>query len=497
MVCGSLVKKSNRRAAKDVHLTTNQGVPVSDNQNSLTVGKRGPGLLQDVHLVEKLAHFDRERIPERVVHAKGAGAYGYFQVYKSMAKNTCARFLQDPRKNTPVLVRFSTVVGSRGSADTARDPRGFAVKFYTEDGNYDLVGNNLPVFFIRDAIKFPDMVHAFKPAPDTGYPTSSSANSRFWDFISLTPESTHMITWLFSDRGTVKSYRKMEGFGVNTYKWVNAEDKAVYVKYHWKPKEGIETIDRNEATRLAGEDPDIATRDLHDTIASGKTVEYELKVQVMEIADELKQNFDPLDATKTWPEDKFPLMSVGKMVLDRNPENFFAEVEESAFAPASVVPGIEFSADKLLQGRIFSYPDTQRHRLGANYLQLPVNRPQTSVNNNQRDGAMQYAPYGGGTANYEPNTLAGGMPREAPAIATTYVHLEGDMSRQKISMTNDFEQAGGHYRSLSRTDQDHLIDNIVDSLGKADKPIQQRMVENLTKADPRLGKRVARGLRLP
>jgi len=491
------VTSSHARAQKDGHLTTNQGVPVSDNQNSLAVGERGPVLLQDVHLVEKLAHFDRERIPERVVHAKGAGAHGYFQVYKSMARYTCAKFLQDPKKKTPVLVRSSTVVGARGSADTARDPRGFAVKFYTEDGNYDLVGNNVPVFFIRDAIKFPDMVHSFKPAPDTGCPTSSSANSRFWDFISLTPESTHMITWLFSDRGTVKSYRKMEGFGVNTYKWVNAEGEAVYVKYHWKPKEGIETIDRSEATRLAGEDPDIATRDLYDTIASGKTVEYELKVQVMEIADELKQSFYPLDATKTWPEDKFPLMPVGKMVLNRNPENYFAEVEQSAFGPASTVPGIEFSADKLLQGRIFSYPDTQRHRLGANYLQLPVNRPQASVDNNQRDGAMQYAPYGGGTVNYEPNTLAGGMPREAPATATTHDHLEGDMSRQKISMTNDFEQAGGRYRSLSKMDQDHLIDNVVDSLGKANKPIQQRMVENLSRADPELGKRVAIGLKLP
>jgi catalase len=431
------------------------------------------------------------------VHAKGAGAYGYFQVYKSMAKYTHAKFLQDPKKKTPVVVRFSTVVGARGSADTARDPRGFAVKFYTEDGNYDLVGNNLPVFFIRDALKFPDMVHAFKPAPDTGYPTSSSANSRFWDFISLTPESTHMITWLFSDRGTVKSYRKMEGFGVNTYKWVNAEGEAVYVKYHWKPVEGVEAIDRHEATRLAGEDPDIATRDLHDTIVSGKTVEYELKVQVMEIADELKQSFDPLDATKTWPEDKFPLMPVGKMVLNRNPENYFAEVEQSAFAPASIVPGIEFSADKLLQGRIFSYPDTQRHRLGANYLQLPVNRPMASVDNNQRDGAMQYAPYGGGTVNYEPNTLAGGMPREAPAIATTHDHLEGDMSRRKISKTNDFEQAGRRYRSLSKMDRVHLIDNVADSLGKADKPIQRRMVENLSQADPELGRRVARALKLP
>ena len=331
-----------------------------------------------------------------------------------MAQYTKASFLQDPKKQTPVFVRFSTVVGARGSADTARDPRGFAVKFYTEEGNYDLVGNDLPVFFIRDSLKFPDMVHAFKPAPDTNIPTSSSANSRFWDFISLTPESTHMITWLFSDRGTVKSYRKMEGFGVNTYKWVNAAGKAVYIKYHWKPLAGVETIDRHEATRLAGEDPDIATRDLYYTIASGKTVEFELKVQMMEIADELNQSFDPLDATKTWPEDKFPLMLVGKMILNRNQENYFAEVEQAAFCPASIVPGVELSADKLLQGRAFSYADTQRYRLGPNYLQLPVNRPIVPVNNEQRDGPMQYAPYGNGSVNYEPNTLAGGMaPRGA------------------------------------------------------------------------------------
>ena len=477
---------------KEKHLTTNQGVPVSDNQNSLTAGERGPVLLQDVHLIEKLAHFDRERIPERVVHAKGAGAHGYFQVYKSMAKHTCAKFLQDPKKKTPIFVRFSTVVPFRGSADTVRDPRGFAVKFYTEDGNYDLVGNNLPVFFIRDAIKFPDMVHSFKPAPDTNIVN----DNRFWDFISLTPESIHMITWLFSDRGTVKSYRKMEGFGVNTYKWVNAKGKAVYVKYHWKPRDGIETIDRNEATRLAGEDPDIATRDLHETIASGKTVEFELHVQIMEIADELKQNFDPLDATKTWPEDKFPLMPVGKMVLNRNPENFFAETEQAAFCPASVVPGIDFSADKLLQGRIFSYADTQRHRLGANYLQLPINRPQVPVNNNQRDGAMQYAPYRGGTVNYEPNTLADGMPHSAPITATIHERLDADILRQKISLTNDFKQAGERYRSLGKMDQDHLVDNIMDSLSHAEKPIQKRMVENLTQADPELGKRVAKGLKL-
>ena len=480
---------------KDKLLTTNQGVPVSDNQNSLTIGVRGPGLLQDVQLVEKLAHFDRERIPERVVHAKGAGAHGYFQVHKSMAKYTSAKFLQDPKKKTPVLVRFSTVIGAKGSADTARDPRGFAVKFYTEDGNYDLVGLNFPVFFIRDSIKFPDMVHALKPAPDTNVPTSSAANSRFWDFISLTPESTHIITWLFSDRGTVKSYRTMEGFGLNTFEWVNAKGKAVYVKYHWKPKAGVETIDRHEATRLAGEDPDVAVRDLYDWISSGKTVEYELNVQIMEIADELNQDFDPLDATKSWPEDKFPLLPVGKMVLNRNPENYFAEVEQAAFSAASIVPGIEFSADKLLQGRTFSYPDTQRHRLGANYQQIPVNRPLTSVNNNQRDGAMQYATYQG-TVNYEPNTLAGGTPHEAKATTTTHDHLEGNVLRQKIKLKNDFEQAGERYRSLCSMDQDHLVDNIIDALGKADKPIQQRMIGNLTKADPELGTRAAKGLEL-
>ncbi len=477
---------------KKRHLTTNQGVPVTNNQNSLTVGERGPVLLQDVHLLEKLAHFDRERIPERVVHAKGAGAHGYFQVYESMAKYTKAKFLQDPKKQTPVFVRFSTVVGSKGSADTLRDPRGFAVKFYTEDGNYDLVGNNLPVFFIRDAIKFPDMVHAFKPAPNTNIPD----DNRFWDFISLTPESTHMITWLFSDRGTVKSYRTMEGFGVNTYKWVNAEGKAVYVKYHWKPAAGVHPIDRHEATRLAGEDPDIATRDLYDTIASGKTVEFELNVQIMQIADELKQAFDPLDVTKTWPEDKFPLMPVGKMVLSRNPENFFADVEQAAFCPASIVPGIELSADKLLQGRVFSYADTQRYRLGTNYLQLPINQPKVPVDNNQRDGAMQYAPYGGGAVNYEPNTLADGMPSEAPASPLEKYQVEGAVLRQKISLTNDFAQAGKRYRGLSKMEQDHLIDNIVGSLGKTKKAIQKRMVENLTKADAELGKRVAKGMKL-
>jgi len=480
---------------KTKHLTTNQAVPISDNQNSLTIGERGPVLLQDVQFIEKMAHFDRERIPERVVHAKGAGAHGYFQVYKSMAPYTKAQFLQNPKKKTPVFVRFSTVTGGRGSADTVRDPRGFAVKFYTEEGNYDLVGNNLPVFFIRDAIKFPDMVHAFKGAPDSNMPSSSSAHNRFWDFISLTPESTHMITWVFSDRGTPKSYRMMEGFGVNTYVWVNAKGKAVYVKYHWKPKLGVHTLDRQEATKLAGVDPDYLTRDLRDTIANGGEVEYELNVQLMDISDELKQDFDPLDATKTWPEDKFPLMLVGKMVLNRNPKNFFTEVEQAAFCPASVVPGIEFSSDKLLQGRTFSYADTQRYRLGANYLRLPINTPIVPVNNNQRDGAMQTGDFSG-QVNYEPSNLADAMLKEAPSNPSRENRIEGEVTRQKINITNDFGQAGARYRSLSKMDQEHLTDNLIADLLHINKPIQQRIIEHLIKADVKLGKSVAKGLNL-
>jgi catalase len=327
-------------------------------------------------------------------------------------------------------------------------------------------------------------------------PFSSSAHDSFWDFISLTPESTHMITWLFSDRGTPKSYRMQEGFGVNTYIWINAKGKAVNVKYHWKPKLGVQNLDRIEATRLAGVDPDFLVRELHDAIAKGEEVEFELNVQMMNIADELKQDFDPLDPTKTWPEGKFPLMPVGKMILNRNPDNFFTEVEQAAFCPASIVPGIEFSADKLLQGRTFSYSDTQRHRLGANFLQIGVNRPVAPVNNNQRDGAMQSGQFSG-PVNYEPNTLAGGIPKEAPEEGTPRVYqLDGEVTRQKISLTNDFVQAGERYHSLSAMDQQHLIDNLVADLMHIQKQIQIRAVGNLTKADSLLGQSVAKGLNL-
>ncbi|MCM1990683.1 catalase [Oceanirhabdus seepicola] len=480
---------------KNQHLTTNQGAPITDNQNSLTVGRDGPTLLQDHIFLEKLAHFDRERIPERVVHAKGAGAHGFFKVYKDMSKYTMAKFLNNPTKETPVFVRFSVVIGSKGVADTVRDVRGFAVKFYTEDGNYDIVGNNLPIFFIRDAIKFPDLIHALKPDPISNIPGDSAKNNRFWDYISLTPEATHMITWLFSDLGTIKSYRTMKGAGVNTYKWINFEGESKLIKYHWIPMAGEKTIDRFEAEKLAGIDPDIASRDLFDTLAKGKTVDYELRVQMID-EDEDDLDFDPLDATKTWPEKKFPLMPVGMMTLNRNPQNFFAEVEQVAFAPSAIVPGIGFTNDKLLQGRLFSYTDTHMHRLGKNFLQLPINRPIVPINNNMQDGPAQYLP-NKGTTNYNPNSLNNGNPHPVPFSGKPEkVKAEGTIKRREIEKTNDYEQAGERYRSLSKTQRDHLVSNIVDALGYAKKDIQYRMLNNFLKADQDFGRRVAKGLGL-
>ena len=476
-------------------MTTDQGYPITNDDSSLTVGNRGPTLLQDFQFIEKIAHFDRERIPERVVHAKGAGAFGSFQVYKPMANYTRAIFLQDPNKQTPVFVRFSTVAGGRGSADTVRDVRGFAVKFYTEEGNYDLVGNDIPVFFIRDAMKFPDMVHSIKAEPHNNIPSSSTGHNNFWDFMSLTPESTHMLTWVFSDRGTPASYRMMEGFGVNTYKWVNQDGSAVYVKYHWKPKLGVQNFDRQTATRIAGEDPDYLTRDLWEAIAKGEVVEYELNVQMMAISEELNQTFDPLDPTKTWPEDKYPLMPVGKMVLNRNPDNFFTQVEQAAFCPANLVPGIEFSDDKLLQGRTFSYVDTQRYRLGANFHELPTNKPLAPVANNQRDGAMQCQVFKG-PVNFGPSSRGG--PKTAPQEGTPYNPcIQGNTIREKIYKTADFTQAGERYRSLNKTEQGHMAGNLVADLSHVTDPaIQRRAIENLRQADENLATSVARGLSL-
>ena len=472
------------------YMTTNQGTPVTDDTNSLTAGKSGPVLLEDLHLVEKLAHFHRERIPERVVHANGAGALGYFECYRSMAKYTCADFLSDAGKKTDVLVRFSTVVGSKGSADTLRDPRGFAVKFYTNAGNYDLVGNNLPVFFVRDAIKFPDMVHAFKPSPDTNIPDKN----RFWDFISLTPESTHMILWLFSDRGTVKSFRKMEGFGVNTYMWVNKEGDYCYIKYHWKPVLGVETITRQEATILAGTNPDVAKEDLFNTIANGGEVVYDLKVQILDKDKVDDFSFNPFDATKVWPEDVLPLIPVGRMILNKNPENAFAQIEQAAFCPAAVVEGIQPSHDKLLQGRMFSYSDAQRYRIGANYLQLPTNKAQVTVNNNQRDGQMDYCIIPG-KVNYSPNSLADGNPKEAiTGNEPPNVPVNGYIGRTAIDKEDNYTQAGEFYNSLDESQQDNLVDNLVDGLTNVKKDIQERELEHLLKSDRQLGTRVAKGL---
>ena len=459
-------------------MTDSLGHPINNDTSSLTVGPDGPVLLEDIALIDKIAHFDRERIPERVVHAKGAGAFGSFVCTDAQTAYTTADFLGAAGKRTPLFVRFSTVIGGRGSADTVRDPRGFAVKFYTQEGVYDIVGNDLPVFFIRDAVKFPDVIHSLKPSPESNL----KRPERFWDFVSLTPEATHMITWLYSDRGTIKDYRKIEGFGVNTYVWVNSSGVRHFIKYHWKPVMGLETIDRHEAERLAGADPDIATRLLFDSIARSEYPKYDLYVQLMPTAVADTLPFDPLDDTKVWSETRFPLRKVGTMTLDRNPESFFAQTEQAAFCPANLVPGVELSADKMLQGRSFSYHDTQRHRIGPNFAQLPINRSVSPVSNNQRDGAMVYD-FQPSPINYFPNSLANGEPApcgKAPAP----VFVQGEVTRATISRTDDFTQAGEHYRSLSPTDRAHLSDNIAVELVTCKADIISRVLSFFERADP-------------
>lgn len=469
-------------------LTTNQGGPVGDNQNSRTAGQNGPTLLEDYHLLEKLAHFDRERIPERVVHARGAGAHGTFVVEQSMNRYTKAAFLSEAGKETPVFVRFSTVIHGQSSPETARDPRGFAVKFYTEEGNYDIVGNHLPVFFIRDALKFPDMVHSLKPAPDTNVQTPD----RYWDFMSLTPESTHMMTWVFSDYGTPANYREMNGFGVHAFKWINAAGNWVYVKYHWKPHQGVRNLSRQEVAEVQGQDFNHATRDLYNHIEAGDFPKWDLFVQILPPEDLDAYDFDPLDPTKIWPEDLLPLKKVGTMTLNRNPENFFADVEQSAFAPSALVSGIEASEDKLLQGRLFSYPDTQRYRLGANYLQIPVNCPYAAVRNNQRDGAMQTRQQPS-SINYEPSRHAD-TPQEVPEYRDSTMPLNGSAGRQKITKTNDFGQAGETYRDFSPEEQEHLIANLTADLGQVHDQTKLLAICNFYRADREFGERLAASL---
>jgi catalase len=477
------------------YLTSNQGAPVVDDQHSLTAGERGPILLTDTIYLEKISQFDREKIPERVFHAKGAGAFGYFVPYKSFASLTKANFLQDTEKATPVFTRFSVAGGSLGSADTVRDIRGFAVKFYTDEGNYDLIGNHVPVFPLRDPLQFPDFVHAVKPDPVTNIRGGPIAASRFWDFMSLRPESMHFLTYLFADNGTVKSYRTIQGFGVNTYKWVNLCGEEVYVRYYWEPCAGVEYIDSKTAAHLAATDPDVASRDLFDTIAAGHPVEFEMRVQIIKVEHEGNQPFDILDSTHIWPENMFPLIPVGKMVLNKNPENFFAQVEQSAFSPAALVPGIDFSNDRVLQGRIFPYGDTQRHRIGANYLELPVNMPRSPVDNKMQDGPMQIR-NSVDIANYLPNTLSGGAPAKAPETGNLpQEYVSGCVGRQEIAGDN-YYQPGHRYRNMSAMEKKHLVSNILENLSQAYEPIQKRMIEHFMRTDAELGGKIAQGLNL-
>jgi len=466
-------------------MTTNQGTPVSNDQNSQSAGESGPVLLQDYELIEKIAHFNRERIPERVVHARGAGAHGYFESYGTAKEYTIAKFLQEKGKRTEVFVRFSTVIHSKHSPETVRDPRGFAVKFYTEEGNYDIVGNNLPVFFIRDAIKFPDVIHALKPDPATNIQDPK----RYWDFFSKTPEATNMITYVWSDLGIPKDYRHMNGFGVNTFVWVNAKGERRYVKYHWISKQGVESLSREEAAKIS--DFNHATRDLYEAIERGDYPEWELNVQLMDPDAEV--DFDPLDDTKIWPEKDFPLLPIGKMVLNRNPKNFFAEVEQAAFAPAAMVPGIEPSADKMLQGRLFAYPDTQRYRLGPNYMQLPINRPKAEVHNNQRDGSMTMD-INENRTNYYPSNSPEAL-KEAARYPESRTRVEGYVGRYPVSKGDDFAQAGELYRSMSKKDRDHLIDNIAVELKDVDEKVRDIMISYFTRADKEYGARIAESIK--
>jgi len=473
-------------------LTGNFGAPVSDDQNTMTAGERGPVLIQDIHLMEKLAHFDRERIPERVVHAKGAGAGGYFEVTHDVTQYTRANFLSEVGKRTEVFVRFSTVGGEKGSADSERDPRGFAVKFYTEEGNYDFVGNNTPVFFIRDPLKFPDFIHTQKrhPARNTKDP------DMFWDFLSLTPESIHQVTILFSDRGTPRTYRHMNGYSGHTFMWYNAQDAYYWVKIHFKTDQGIQNLTREEATRLAGEDPDHATRDLYESIERGDYPSWTVYAQIMTPEQAENYRFDSFDITKVWRHADAPLVPFGRMVLNRNPRNYFAEVEQSAFSPGNFVPGIGPSPDKLLQGRLFSYHDTHRHRLGPNYHLIPVNAPKAARSTYQRDGAMLTDPDEGGGPNYWPNTFGG--PEPAPEFAGPPIDVSGLAARHSYKLSDDdFVQPGDLYKKvMTDEDRDHLINNIVSHLGAAQKRIQLRQTALFYKADPDYGHRVAEGLRV-
>ncbi|WP_199432643.1 catalase [Qaidamihabitans albus] len=480
-------------------LTNRQGHPVYDNQNQRTVGTRGPATLENYQFLEKISHFDRERIPERVVHARGTTAFGFFEAYgtwgdEPIGRYTRAKLFQEQGKRTDVAVRFSTVIGGRDSSECARDPRGFAVKFYTEDGNWDLVGNNLAVFFIRDAIKFPDVIHALKPDPVT----FRQEPNRIFDFMSQTPESMHMLVNLFSPRGIPADYRHMQGFGVNTYKWVNEAGETVLVKYHWMPASGVRSMTEADAAAIQAEELGHATRDLHEAIERGDPPEWELLVQLMTDEEHAELDFDPLDDTKVWPENEFPPKPVGRMVLDRTVSNFFAENEQIAFGTGVLVDGLDFSDDKMLVGRTFSYSDTQRYRVGPNYLQLPVNQPKNGrVHTNQRDGEMTYyVDQGGGNphVNYEPSITGGLREGQYPTHDEQGPRIEGRLTRKRIPRTNDYVQAGQRYLLMEDWEKDDLVRNLVNLLSQCERPIQERMVWHFLLAEDELGQRVGDGL---
>ncbi len=484
----------------DQPLTTNQGVKISDNQNSLKAGERGPTLLEDFIMREKITHFDHERIPERIVHARGVAAHGYFELTESLKQYTKANFLTEVGKRTPVFVRFSTVAGSRGSTDLARDVRGFAVKFYTDEGNYDLVGNNIPVFFIQDAIKFPDLIHSVKPEPNNEIPQAASAHDTFWDFISLMPESMHMIMWVMSDRAIPRSLRMMEGFGIHTFRLINDAGKSTFVKFHWKPKLGVHSVAWNEAQKISGFDADFHRRDLFEAIENGDFAEWELGVQLIPEKDEHKFDFDLLDATKLMPEELVPVRIVGRMVLNRNTDNYFAETEQVAFLPTNIVPGIDFSNDPLLQGRLHSYLDTQISRLGGpNFHEIPINRPIAPVHNNQRDSQFRQTINAGRVA-YEPNTLGAGCPFQSMMKDGGFTSYQEKIDGVKIRTRSDsfrdhFTQAALFFNSQSDYEQQHIIDAISFELGKVEiSAIRERVVYLLNQIEGKLARGVADNL---
>jgi catalase len=458
----------------------------------MTAGSRGPTLIQDVHLLEKLAHFNRERVPERVVHAKGAGAHGYFEVTNDLSKYTKADLFSQVGKRTPMFIRFSTVAGELGSADTVRDPRGFAVKFYTEEGNYDLVGNNTPVFFIRDAIKFPDFIHTQKRHPQTHLKNPNA----IWDFWSLSPESLHQVTILMSDRGIPATLRHMHGFGSHTFKWVNAEGQAVWVKYHFKTEQGVKNLDVELAGKLAGDNPDYHTEDLFNAIDKGDFPSWKLCVQIMPIEDANTYRFDPFDVTKVWSQKDYPLIELGRMVLNKNPDNYFAEVEQATFSPGSFVPGIEASPDKMLQGRLFAYGDAHRYRVGANHNTLPINRPVAEVNNNQRDGSMRAD--GNGSNNpsyYEPNSLGGAT--ESAADKPAPFEVSGVADSVSYDHHDHYTQPGDLYRLMKEDERTRLVATIVGAMSPVESDeIKLRQIGHWYKADADLGSRIASGLGL-